>query len=61
MCRLSNRRSTANTLFSTLWFLGCPHPRTCVEDLLDDHGHLAFQHGVEQLDDQDEAGAEDEE
>lgn len=33
---------------------------TCVEHLLDDHGHLALQHGVEQLDDEDEAGAEDE-
>lgn len=33
---------------------------TCVEHLLDDHSHLALQHGVEQLDDEDEAGAEDE-
>lgn len=33
---------------------------TCVEHLLDDHGHLPLQHGVEQLDDEDEAGAEDE-
>lgn len=32
---------------------------TCVEHLLDDHGHLSLQHGVEQLDDEDEAGAED--
>lgn len=33
---------------------------TCVEHLLDDHGHLALQHGVEQLDNENEAGAEDE-
>ena len=33
---------------------------TCVENLLDDHGHLSLQHGVQQLDDEDEAGAEDE-
>lgn len=32
---------------------------TCVEHLLDDHSHLSLQHGVEQLDDEDEAGAED--
>lgn len=32
---------------------------TCVQHLLDDHRHLALQHGVEQLDDEDEAGAED--
>lgn len=31
---------------------------TCVEHLLDDHSHLPLQHGVEQLDDEDEAGAE---
>ena len=31
---------------------------TCVQHTLDDHGHLAFQHGVEQLDNEDEAGAE---
>lgn len=34
--------------------------RTCVENLLDHHGHLPLQHGVEQLDDEYEAGAEDE-
>lgn len=34
--------------------------RTCVEHLLDDHSHLSLQHGVEELDDEDEAGAEDE-
>lgn len=33
---------------------------TCVEHLLDDNSHLPLQHGVEQLDDKDEAGAEDE-
>lgn len=33
---------------------------TCVEHLLDDHGHLALQYGVEQLDDEDQAGTEDE-
>lgn len=33
---------------------------TCVEHLLDQHSHLALQHGVEQLDDEDETGAEDE-
>lgn len=33
---------------------------TCVEHLLDDHSHLALQHGVEQLDDEDQAGTEDE-
>lgn len=33
---------------------------TCVEHLLNNHSHLALQHGVEQLDDEDEAGAEDE-
>lgn len=31
---------------------------TSVEDLLDDSGHLSLQHGVEHLDDEDEAGAE---
>lgn len=35
----------------------CVH--TCVEHLLDDHSHLPLQHGVEQLDNEDEAGAED--
>lgn len=33
---------------------------TCVEHFLDDHSHLSFEHRVEQLDDEDEAGAEDE-
>ena len=33
---------------------------TCVEHLLDDNSHLSFQHGVEELDDEDETGAEDE-
>lgn len=33
---------------------------TCVQHLLDDHRHLALQHGVEKLDDEDEAGTEDE-
>lgn len=31
---------------------------TGVEDLLDRGGHLPLQHGAEQLDDEDEAGAE---
>lgn len=31
---------------------------TCVEHFLDDQSHLSFQHGVEQLDNEDEAGAE---
>lgn len=33
---------------------------TCVEHLLDDHSHLSLKHGVEQLDNEDEAGTEDE-
>lgn len=33
---------------------------TCVDHFLDDHGHLPLQYGVEQFDDEDEAGAEDE-
>ncbi|KAG7238414.1 hypothetical protein INR49_030921 [Caranx melampygus] len=31
---------------------------TGVEDLLDDCSHLSLQHGVEQLDNEDQAGAE---
>lgn len=42
----------------TLFYLFCFF--TCVEHLLNDHSHLSFQHGVEQLDNEDEAGAEDE-
>lgn len=34
---------------------------TCVEHLLDDEGHLALEHGVEQFDDENEATAENEE
>lgn len=34
-------------------------PLTCVEHLLDDHSHLSLEHGVEQLDDEDEARAKD--
>lgn len=48
MCRLSNRLNGA--------FCFC----TCVDHFLDDHSDLPFEHGVEQLDNEDEAGAEDE-
>lgn len=34
---------------------------TCVDDLLDDRGHLTPQHGVEQFDDEDEADTEHQE
>lgn len=36
-------------------------PETCVDDLLDDGGHLTPQHGVEQFDDEDEADTEHQE
>lgn len=57
MCWLSNRLEGAcrrEVLSFFIYFF------TCVEHLLDDHSHLPLQHGVEQLDDEDEAGAEDE-
>lgn len=56
---IKQAKYSQHTFFPFLLF--GPQARTCVEDLLDDHGHLAFQHGVEQLDDQDEAGSEDKE
>lgn len=33
---------------------------TCVDDLVDDLGHVALQEGMEQLDQEQQTGAEDE-
>lgn len=39
-------------------YIECTVLLTSVKDLLDDAGHLSLQHGVEQLNDEDEAGTE---
>lgn len=41
-----------------LEYFQCAVQLTCVQDPFDDSGHLPLQHGVEQLDNEDETGTE---